>query len=62
MLVVHSREDKLIPFAHGRKLYEAANQPKAILPISGGHNEGFSTSGRLYTDGIECFINDYFRH
>jgi fermentation-respiration switch protein FrsA (DUF1100 family) len=41
VLVIHSPEDDIIPFAHGRRLFEAAREPKAMLEIAGGHNEGF---------------------
>jgi len=40
-LVIHSRDDDIIPFAHGRRLFEAARSPKQFLEIEGGHNEGF---------------------
>jgi fermentation-respiration switch protein FrsA (DUF1100 family) len=41
VLVLHSPGDDIIPYAHGRKLYEAANEPKAFVELSGGHNSGF---------------------
>jgi fermentation-respiration switch protein FrsA (DUF1100 family) len=53
VLVVHSRDDELIPFQHGVDLYEAAPGPKSFLEIRGPHNEGFIVSGKLYQDGLE---------
>ena len=41
VFIAHSRDDDIIPFAHGRKLFEAAGEPKAFLEMSGGHNDGF---------------------
>ncbi|HYH40613.1 MAG TPA: alpha/beta hydrolase, partial [Burkholderiales bacterium] len=41
VLVVHSPRDDIIPYAHGRKLYESAREPKEFLEIAGGHNDGF---------------------
>ena len=41
VLVIHSRNDDIIPFAHGRRLFEAARQPKQLIEIEGGHNDGF---------------------
>lgn len=41
VLVIHSPDDEIIPFAHGKKLFEAAREPKAFLELSGGHNDGF---------------------
>ena len=57
VLVVHSRDDEIIPFSHGRQLFEAANEPKEILEIMGTHNEGFMTSARRYEDGLDSFIS-----
>lgn len=56
LLVVHSREDELIPFAHGQRLFDAAPSPKTLLLIAGSHNEGFRQSLALYRAGLERFI------
>ncbi len=59
VLVIHSRDDDIIPFEHGQKLFEAANEPKRFLEIFGTHNNGFSISGTVYQKGLEEFINQY---
>ncbi len=41
LLIAHSRDDDIIPYSHGRALFEAANEPKAFLDMQGGHNDGF---------------------
>jgi fermentation-respiration switch protein FrsA (DUF1100 family) len=41
VLIVHSANDDIVPFAHGEALYRAAREPKAFLELSGGHNDGF---------------------
>ena len=56
VLVVHSADDEIIPYRHGQALYAIANQPKALLTISGSHNEGFVESGRACTDGLVDFL------
>ncbi|MHC4716284.1 MAG: alpha/beta hydrolase, partial [Planctomycetota bacterium] len=56
LLVVHSREDELIPFDHGRALFEAAGEPRSFLEISGTHNDGFLTSKATYTKGLKGFL------
>ena len=56
VLVVHSRDDEIIPFSHGEKLFELARQPKSFLELRGGHNEGFLMSGRRYVDGLDNFL------
>jgi hypothetical protein len=57
LLVIHSRDDEIIPFAQGRRLYQAANEPKRFLEINHGHNDGFLLSGSLYTDGLAAFLD-----
>lgn len=56
VLVVHSPDDTLIPFDHGKKLFELADEPKTFLEISGDHNEGFWTSREQYTNGVTDFL------
>lgn len=56
VLIVHSRDDEIIPFRHGRALFAAANEPKELLQIRGDHNQGFLISGRAYIDGIDAFL------
>ena len=41
VLICHSRNDELIPFSHGRQLFEIAGEPRKFLELSGSHNEGF---------------------
>ncbi len=50
VLVMHSREDELVPFEFGQRLFEAAREPKRFVELRGGHNDGFLTSGDLYKD------------
>jgi uncharacterized protein len=59
VLVVHSRDDDIIPFRHGRRLWEAAPEPKAFLEISGTHNDGFVTTGRRYEEGLAAFLGEH---
>lgn len=56
VLVVHSRQDRLIPFSHGLQLYQAVRGPRAFLEISGGHSEGFELSAEQYREGLEAFL------
>ena len=55
-LIIHSPEDEIVPYHHGRKLFERANEPKEFLEISGGHNEGFLISADRYAAGIRAFL------
>lgn len=56
VLVVHSRDDEIIPFAHGQRLHEIAGERGTLLEIRGGHNTGFIESGERYRAGLDRFI------
>jgi len=56
VLVVHSRQDELIPFGQGKKNFKAANAPKAFLEIRGRHYDGFLDEGKRYIDGLRDFF------
>ena len=59
VLIVHSPNDEIMPFSHGRRLFEMAKEPKRFLEITGSHNEGFITSGKRYEEGLNAFISEY---
>ena len=40
VLIIHSTEDETIPFELGKKLYDAANEPKEFYPIEKKHVRG----------------------
>jgi len=37
ILLMHSQDDQVIPFAHGTELFEAASEPKQFQPLRGAH-------------------------
>lgn len=44
VLVMHGTDDRIIPPAHGRRLYEAAREPRALWLLPGtGHNHGLQS-------------------
>ena len=59
VLIVHSRDDEIMPFSHGQRLFEMAKEPKRFLEISGTHNEGFIISGKRYEEGLNTFVSEY---
>ena len=60
LLVIHSRDDEVIPFTQGEQVFAAAHEPKTFLAIRGDHNGGFLYSGRFYIEGIESFLIKHF--
>ncbi|MBN1333520.1 MAG: alpha/beta hydrolase [Synergistales bacterium] len=57
VMVIHSREDDIIPFKLGKRLYDLINSPdKMILVIRGDHNTGFWESREIYIEGLNHFL------
>jgi fermentation-respiration switch protein FrsA (DUF1100 family) len=48
VMIIHSRNDEIIPHEFGLQLYETANEPKEFVEIFGSHNDGFLVSGETY--------------
>jgi uncharacterized protein len=61
VLIIHSRDDEVAPFSQGEKLFQAANEPKELLTISGSHNSGFLSSITEYEPGLDSFISRYLK-
>lgn len=59
VLIAHSREDDIIPFAHGRKIFEAASEPKQFLEMHGGHNDGFIFMREEWVRVLAGFLERY---
>ena len=57
LMVIHSPDDTLIPFKHGKALFDNAPEPKYFFQISGDHNDGFVLSKDGYIQGWTDFIN-----
>lgn len=56
VLVVHGTDDEVIPFSHGRRLYEAAPEPKRRLWVEGaGHNDLVHVAGGDYWAALREF-------
>jgi len=56
VLVVHSRDDEIIPFHHGEAIYASANEPRTLLALRGTHNDAFLRDERTYIEGVRTFL------
>lgn len=56
LLIVHSREDEMVPFAHAQRLYALAPGPKQLLEIDGPHRDLRRTTNARYEGGIAAFL------
>ena len=55
-LFLHARADEVIPVAHGRRLFEAAPEPKTLVELNGGHGDAFETDSAKYFGSIQHFL------
>jgi hypothetical protein len=55
LLQSHGDADRVIPFELGRKLFDAANEPKQFVPIPGaGHNDPPTSE---YVKALDRFLD-----
>jgi len=59
VLVLHSPDDDIVPYAMGRELYDKAPEPRELVDMQGDHNRGFLDSGEIYTQGVRRFLERY---
>ena len=56
VLVIHGKQDEIIPFRHGLQLYEAARQPKINFWVDrAGHNDLLTIAGEAYWETARRF-------
>ncbi len=57
-LFMHGRDDTLIPPSNGRKLFDAAADPKKFIETPGEHNEAGFTYSPEFTDRLRAFLEE----
>jgi fermentation-respiration switch protein FrsA (DUF1100 family) len=57
VLVLHSPDDEIIPYRLGRRIFEAAPEPKRFMELTGGHNDGFLRSQPAYELALAAFLD-----
>jgi fermentation-respiration switch protein FrsA (DUF1100 family) len=56
-LFIHSPQDEVVPYELGRRLFEAAGEPKRFLEIPGAsHNDTDVVGGHQYFEAIGSFL------
>ena len=56
VLVVHGKDDRLIPIWHGERLFKAAKEPKESFWVEGaGHNDLSAVAGERYWEVLREF-------
>lgn len=60
-LVIHSPEDRLVPFQHGQRLHDAHPGPRALLTTSGGHGGGGFLQRDAWVERVGNFLGEHLR-
>jgi fermentation-respiration switch protein FrsA (DUF1100 family) len=57
LLVLHGDRDEVVPFSHGKRVFDAAPQPKWFYTIAGaGHNDTYLVGGDSYFAALRRHI------
>jgi fermentation-respiration switch protein FrsA (DUF1100 family) len=59
VLIAHSRQDDIVPFRHGERLFAAIKGPKAFLELAGGHNDGFLFTREAWREEVGRFLEQH---
>ena len=58
-LIIQGKNDEIVPFSMGEKLFAAACEPKYFYPVKGaGHNDPYVVGGQKYMNILGEFIRD----
>ena len=56
MLIVHSRDDEIVPYAMAAALRDAAGGRATLATIRGGHNDAYRVNLGAYQSAVEGFL------
>jgi len=62
VMIIHSKNDEVVPFEFGLELYEAANEPKEFVEIFGSHNDGFLVSSEIYKKAWTKWLKSFEKY
>lgn len=60
LLLLHARDDDIVPFAHGQRLLTAARGLRQLVPLAGGHVYPNLASEDAYLRALHAFLSDAF--
>lgn len=61
IVIMHSKEDEIVPYYMGKSLFEKANEPKIFLELSKGHNDGGIAVSPDAAEELKTFLEKFAR-
>ena len=60
VLIIHGTKDSVIPYRHGKELFELVNAPKRFIPVEGANHDDlvFTMGEERYLKAIEEFARE----
>ena len=59
ILFIHGTADRVVPYARGKALFDAAKEPKELWTVQGGrHTEAFTRYGTIYQPRLVAFFKE----
>ncbi len=58
LLLLHARDDEIIPFAHGEQLWQAAREPRRLVALRGGHIRPNERDEATYLGALRQFFTE----
>ena len=55
-LIMHAKEDDIVPFNHSVRLFNASSEPKRHVVLEGSHNDSHQDSRDIYLSEIQGFL------
>lgn len=55
-LFLHARADDVVPLAHGRRLFDAAAEPRTFVALAGGHGDAFIADSAAYYGAVAALL------
>lgn len=61
VVVAHCKKDRIVPYKHGRKLFEVANKPKIFVELDAAHASGMEVDIE-YQRALRKFLISHLLH
>jgi len=62
LFMAHSRDDEVVPFHHGERLFKTAKEPKTFVELRGSHGTAFLDTGAQYREAMREFLQKHISY